>query len=83
MFIEIYAVLSLAKVVALYTALVCKFVRPKIRSCKFLTNFKSAPKVIYGSGFEVHNYFESAPLPGLQSTILFCEGFLCFHMARR
>ena len=52
--------------------------------CKVLTNFKSAPKVIYGSGFEMRNYFESAPLPGVQSTILFCEVFiLCFHMARR
>ena len=51
--------------------------------CKVLTNFKSAPKVIYGSGFEVRDYFESAPLPGVQSTILFCELFiLWFHMAR-
>ena len=37
---KFYVVLSLAKIVAIYAALVCKFVRSKLRSCKFFDKFQ-------------------------------------------
>ena len=37
---KFYVVLSLAKIVAIYAALVCKFVGSKFRSCKFFDKFQ-------------------------------------------